>query len=114
MRLLLILAVIIGVIWFLGSLPPGPADSYSVIDSAKDSVRNHTKDPDSVRFGQIWQGDSGKSKIACGYFNAKNSFGGYTGQQRFIAGGDMMFSDETAGALMDKMWSDWCVPYQHG
>lgn len=44
------------------------------------------KDPDSARFGDIFLAsvdDKGVITV-CGYVNAKNSFGGYTGMEPFL------------------------------
>lgn len=43
------------------------------------------KDPESARFGSMSgsRGNDGTTYV-CGYVNAKNSFGGYTGEQPFI------------------------------
>src|SRR5690348_462087 len=47
-------------------------------------VAKSLKDPESARFGDIVAGKSSKgSIIACGYVNAKNSFGGYVGEKPF-------------------------------
>lgn len=54
------------------------------IDSAKKAVISQLKDPESARFGEIWalSGTNGKRSV-CGYINAKNSYGGYTGEKMF-------------------------------
>ncbi len=45
-------------------------------------VRNRLKDPDSAKFSEV---TFNKVKGAgCGYVNAKNSMGGYTGASHFI------------------------------
>jgi hypothetical protein len=43
------------------------------------------KDPESARFGSIIAGQrtSSPAIVVCGFVNAKNSFGGYTGEQPF-------------------------------
>ncbi len=56
-------------------------------------VRQVLKDPDSAKFGSVHLIASTNSvpqpkpetDIVCGYVNAKNSFGAYTGASRFIA-----------------------------
>ncbi|WP_315809468.1 hypothetical protein [Pseudomonas sp. C9-3] len=48
---------------------------------AKEAVLAKLKDPDSAKFGQIISKASG---IVCGYVNAKNAFGGYTGDKAFM------------------------------
>ena len=54
------------------------------IENAKTLVLNQLKDPESARFGEFWalKGSNGHRSI-CGYVNAKNSFGGYSGRSMF-------------------------------
>jgi hypothetical protein len=48
-------------------------------------LRSSLKDPDSARFGTMRAVKDAKGDvIVCGYVNAKNSFGGYTGDQPFL------------------------------
>lgn len=47
-------------------------------------VRRSLKDPDSARFGRFVATTDDKGKVhVCGYVNAKNSYGGYTGEKLF-------------------------------
>jgi hypothetical protein len=52
---------------------------------ARKAIIRILKDPDSVKFGQLFEGRglSGKETI-CGEVNAKNGFGGYTGMTPFV------------------------------
>ncbi|MDO1476496.1 hypothetical protein [Comamonas thiooxydans] len=63
------------------------------IDDAKKTVISQLKDPESARFGEIFalSGTNGKRSV-CGYINAKNSYGGYTG--------DKMFSIISSGSVV--------------
>ena len=63
------------------------------INDAKKAVVSQLKDPESARFGEIWalSGTNGKRSV-CGYINAKNSYGGYTG--------DKMFSITSSGSVV--------------
>ena len=57
----------------------------SAIQSA---TRAGLKDPDSAKFGDIIAGTdpaNPSENLACGYVNSKNSYGGYTGAQVFMA-----------------------------
>ena len=47
---------------------------------AEDVVRTALKDPDSARFGEFYYND--KTEKGCLTVNAKNSMGGYTGDQQ--------------------------------
>lgn len=49
--------------------------------SAEAAVRNNLKDPDSARFGDFYY--NSKTRHACLTTNAKNTMGGYTGNQQF-------------------------------
>lgn len=46
-------------------------------------VRESLKDPESARFGRMWAARQDDTIHVCGYVNAKNSFGGYTGDSLF-------------------------------
>lgn len=51
-----------------------------------DGVRRTLKDPGSAQFGEHRAGLNEKGGIvACGWVNAKNSYGGYTGKQPYLA-----------------------------
>lgn len=89
-----------------------------VIDKGKESLKSNLKDPDSVVFGDIWTGRMKDGEdttdkgivVTCGYFNAKNGFGGMNGDKRFIGvPSNAALTDETIGeALMDEAWSRVC------
>jgi len=55
-------------------------------EAVESGVRAGLKDPGSAIFGSMAAaaGQHGQF-VVCGYVNAKNSFGGYTGDQLFIA-----------------------------
>lgn len=50
--------------------------------AVKDAVTDNLKDPGSVEFGEITIVDGAFGKLACATVNARNSFGGYTGEQQ--------------------------------
>lgn len=73
--------------------------------TAKNAVTERMKDPDSVRFGEVVN----RSGTVCGYVNAKNSFGGYTGDTAFIfetSSKDLLLHGQTKN--FDKVWNDKC------
>lgn len=78
-------------------------------ESAKATVASKLKDPESARFGDIWamQGTNGKRSV-CGYVNAKNSYGGYTGQKMFSANNAhvIMEGNDLVGRLLPEI----CTP----
>ncbi|MBS7696272.1 MULTISPECIES: hypothetical protein [unclassified Chelatococcus] len=57
------------------------------IDAIQSAVKRDLKDPYSAHFGEIkaTRGADG-TVVACGFLNAKNSFGAYTGMKPFAAG----------------------------
>ncbi len=73
-------------------------------------VKSVLKDPDSAKF-------SGQHGY-CGYVNAKNSFGGYTGDKRFVAPDAYNVMIEGRGTRelerelwqreFDKDWAKYC------
>jgi len=86
----------------------------ALIVNAQDSVKRLLKDPDSAKFRNIFVNKSKKGfTVVCGEVNAKNSFGGYTGFQRFISGGtpDTTFLEESV-ADFPNAWNMLCVQGQ--
>ncbi|MFI8480655.1 hypothetical protein ACIGCM_08805 [Pseudomonas sp. NPDC078700] len=78
-------------------------------ENAKATVVSKLKDPESARFGEIWamQGTNGKRSV-CGYVNAKNSYGGYTGQKMFSVSNShlIMEGNDILGRLLPEV----CTP----
>ncbi|MHC8342513.1 hypothetical protein [Pseudomonas sp. RT6P73] len=75
------------------------------IITAKNAVTEQMKDPDSVRFGEVVN----RAGTICGYVNAKNSLGGYSGEKAF------MFDVASKEVLMfgqvqnfEKTWNTKC------
>lgn len=60
------------------------SDQY-LIDQAEASVREKLKDPASAVFSQQRVIGSGPDRRVCGLVNAKNSFGGFVGNERFVS-----------------------------
>ncbi|MBA5776133.1 hypothetical protein H2509_03230 [Stappia sp. F7233] len=55
------------------------------VSAIHEGVRDILKDPESARFGEILAAANGEGAVsACGWVNAKNSYGGYTGDKPFI------------------------------
>lgn len=79
---------------------------YVAIAAAKKAVLERLNDPDSAKFGKIVVKESG---VVCGYVNAKNTFGGYTGEKEFVSLGTkeatLLASDDGA----EKMWNERCA-----
>ncbi len=86
------------------------------IDYGKKNLEKSLKDPSSVKYGDVWAGrmvgSTGEGTlVACGYFNARNSFGGMGGMKRFVAGpGGPVLTDELqSGEFMETVWRETCV-----
>lgn len=56
------------------------------IAAAQDSVKRGLKDPDSAKFQNLRIANYNNGKVVCGEINTKNSYGGYVGYERFVAG----------------------------
>lgn len=53
-------------------------------EQVKADVKSKLKDPDSARFGTMAASKSAEGVVmVCGWVNAKNSYGGYTGEMPF-------------------------------
>ncbi len=91
-----------------------PAEPYydpaiSVKYAAEEEVRGHLRDPSSARFQDVFVKDV-PGRIVCGYVNAKNGFGGYTGFQPFVVEGNLTIMDGTIGRrAVVAMWNSTCV-----
>jgi len=81
--------------------------SYIVVH--QDRIKARMKDPESARFRNVFVSHSLGGPLVCGEVNAKNSFGGYTGFQRFVSGGDQQVVDtDMAPGEMDSLWPQAC------
>lgn len=66
-----------------------PAKQQAWISAGQESVRHKLKDGDSARFREAFFSLRSGVPVSCGEVNAKNSFGGYGGWQRYIATADV-------------------------
>jgi hypothetical protein len=59
--------------------------SKKQMEAVRAGVRDKLRDPDSARFGGMVAGKDAKGFITvCGWVNAKNAYGGYTGDQPYM------------------------------
>ncbi|MBD2816485.1 hypothetical protein ID850_17455 [Xenorhabdus sp. Flor] len=73
------------------------------ISMAETSVKQILKDPSSAEFSNSRLGNKG---AVCGYVNAKNSFGAYTGKKRYVNNGlSMIDNGETD---FEVVWEKFC------
>lgn len=75
-------------------------------------LRSDLRDPDSAQFGQTYQIVRDGLPITCGYVNAKNAFGGYTGERMWIVIADLNVAVvETPGEEREfgELWNKYCA-----
>lgn len=65
--------------------PAAGAVDSSFVATIETNIRERMKDPEAVRFRKLQVRESGGVRIACGEFNAKNSYGGYNGYRPYVA-----------------------------
>jgi hypothetical protein len=87
--------------------PTQEPNEYALKRIGEKNVLARLKDPDSAKFQNQFVGVSG---IPCGEVNSKNSFGGYTGFQRYMAsGGGVVFMEpDFAPGEFESAWSKFC------
>jgi hypothetical protein len=84
---------------------------YAWIETGKEQIKGRLKDPDSAKFRNVHFYSGGGVPVTCGEVNSKNSFGGYTGFERFIAAGSQLAvveSDMTSPSELDEVWERFC------
>jgi hypothetical protein len=90
-----------------------PNADHDAIAKAEASVRTQLKDPYSAVFSDEKATGTGSVKLICGRVNAKNGFGGYVGNRRFLFfPGAGNASIDTGVAKVDQsfnvMWPSEC------
>ncbi len=75
----------LAIVLALAALLPAQAQqpAKAIAAKARNAVLAALKDPDSAVFEGLYMGNSPAKNVVCGFVNAKNSFGGYTGKKRF-------------------------------
>ena len=61
-------------------------EKFVLAEQSRVKYGHSFKDPESLQFTGIFIGEHLGTKVLCGYVNAKNGFGAYTGRVRFISG----------------------------
>lgn len=79
------------------------------IVQGQDAVRQKLKDPDSASFRNAGVSNKSGLPVSCGEVNSKNSFGGFTGFQRYVSAGsaDFTFLEEEVKDF-DELWRKMC------
>lgn len=85
--------------------------SYIALNQERIKVR--LKDPESAQFRNVFVSNtsyiSDDTPVICGEINAKNSFGGYTGFERFVSHGSVqLLETNMADGEMGKIWAQDC------
>src|SRR3990167_4012878 len=75
-------------------------DAHRDASAAKRTVVATLKDPDSAKWGATWTNGG----VTCGYLNAKNSYGAYTGQKRVFVMATLV---ETEGGNLGEFFDDY-------
>ncbi len=82
------------------------------IEVGKEAVREKLKDADSANFRNTFfnyaslQGK--RIPVSCGEVNSKNSFGGYTGFERYVSAGEGLTYLESEVSDFSTVWSTLC------
>jgi hypothetical protein len=111
---LALFAVFVIFIWNAGRSPPQVSQQdreWMWIERGKDAVKVLLKDAGSAEFRSVYfRHAQGKAPVSCGEVNAKNSFGGYSGFQRYISAGspENTFLEERVTDF-DKSWAEFCA-----
>lgn len=74
---------------------------------AKTYAQNHLRDAESAKFDDV---KMGTNNVLCGYVNAKNGFGAYTGYTRFVTKNQNLFFTEKGMGRVEfsKVWNTFC------
>jgi len=107
--------LICGLLFIAAATDTWAQEDDSAITAAKATLVSKLKDPESARFRDVVRtvsSETGKTRIICGWVNAKNSFGGYVGFKPFYVAGGMaeIRDDESASMFSNRglfagMWA---------
>ena len=73
-----------------------PSDK-DFINLGESVVKDTLKDPESAQFESFYKASGEKDGYVCGYVNAKNSYGGYTGKKPYY-----VYIETDNGKLINK------------
>lgn len=84
-------------------------DNIARIRIAKENIQKVLVDPQSAEFNHVYvKKDKSGKKIICGYVNAKNRFGGYTGYEKFISFGGVVALQSQNINDFGATWDEYC------
>jgi hypothetical protein len=84
------------------------ADSVRILRSYKGRLTEQLRDPESVRFGRTWLVRDEGDPVACGYVNARNGFGGMSGNKPFAVTKDGVFVVDDGEGPEAMIFSAFC------
>lgn len=68
------------------------------------------KDPESAQFSEVMVVRVSGEPVVCGYVNARNGFGGFTGRKGFlVTAGGRLTTEESAEGAFEKDWNRLCA-----
>lgn len=84
---------------------------YNNAQAALENLKQSLRDPESAQFRDVWIVEvdlgSGPINAVCGVVNARNAFGGYTGDTPFIAAGASYWTPDDGG--FGGTFNDICI-----
>lgn len=83
---------------------------YTRVYVTKEAIKRSLRDPDSARFGTVRVYRSGGSPVVCGTVNARNGFGGYTGERPFMATEERLTMPAEVTRAFQQAWRENCGP----
>lgn len=109
MKLLFLCTMLVLTVGGVSASPKQSSAKTHPINVARERVTTTLKDPDSAKFRGEFVGKDG---AVCGFVNAKNSYGGYGGFERYIVTSDRVLMDGDKAWAMDSRWDELCADYE--
>ena len=86
MNMKIAIVTLLSLIYLTGCKPT----EKDYINLGEGLVKSTLKDPDSAKFESLFKQSGESDGYVCGYVNAKNSYGGYTGKKQFYVYVDVL------------------------
>jgi hypothetical protein len=72
--------------------------------AAREIIKLELKDPDSVKYKE----EMVFGTVVCGQANAKNSYGGYSGFNRFMVDNEVVIFEDKKYPFFSRWWNEHC------
>lgn len=114
-RLLHRMACTVLVLFVAACGEPSPADKQRMADQNyildnQDRLKNRLKDPASAQFRNVFISSISGKRVVCGEVNARNSYGGLTGFERFVAAPVIQVTESGMEAYdFAVTWEKFCI-----